>query len=386
MINIVNKENCSGCHACYNACPKHCISMIADNEGFLYPQVNEEGCIKCGICVKTCPIITPQRKAKSEADIKAYGAYNKNEKIRKCSSSGGIFTLIAEWVINNGGVVFGAAFNDDFSVAHRAVSNVEGLAQLRGSKYVQSTIGDTYKQAEELLKTGKMVLFTGTPCQIGGLYSYLKRDYDNLITQDIVCHGVPSRKIWEGYRAYHETKEKSKIQKVSFRNKERSWKSYQMAIDFQNGKKYRQISSGDSYLKSFVSNLCLRPSCYACAFKDKVRESDITLADFWGIQNVMPEMDDDKGTSLVLINSEKGQIVFDSIKESIVSREADINEALKYNSSAIQSVKMPDERNDFIKKVDEQGFDVAAKCYIKKDSISLRLKRKIKSIMRKLIK
>ena len=356
MLEIVDKSKCSGCHACYNACPKQCISMIADSEGFLYPCIDEAECVGCGLCESVCPIITLKKSNKLEEEITAYGVYSKNEDIRMESSSGGLFTEIATYVIENDGVVFGASFNDDFSVSHKSAKAVDGLAQFRGSKYVQSTVGNAYKEAEECLKSGKLVLFTGTPCQIGGLYSYLRRDYSNLITQDIVCHGVPSPMVWEKYREYQNELNDSQINNVSFRNKSQGWKSYSILIGFENGIEHNKKASNDLYMQCFLRNLCLRPSCYDCNFKSKIRQSDITLADFWGSQSIMPEMDDDKGLSLVLINSPKGQEVLDNISVKLAMKKADINEALKCNPSAVSSVKIPKKRKAFLKYMRKKGF------------------------------
>lgn len=204
MITIQDKTKCSGCHACAQVCPKQCIAMEVDTEGFWYPVVDTALCVECGLCETSCPIQHPLANNKTENDITAYAAVNKNDEIRLQSSSGGIFTLIASEVIHQGGVVFGAAFDKTFAVGHQYTETIDGLAVFRGSKYVQSRIGDTYKQAEAFLKDGRTVLFTGTPCQIGGLLVYLKQDYDNLITQDIICHGVPSPMVWQSYIKYRE--------------------------------------------------------------------------------------------------------------------------------------------------------------------------------------
>lgn len=201
MIQLDKKQTCTGCHACAAKCPKQCIKMISDTEGFWYPQIDEEECINCGLCERVCPIITPI-KFEDPFSPMAYACYNRDEKVRLASSSGGIFTLIAEAVLKQGGVVFGAGFDEDFNVCHQCVERVEDLDKLRMSKYVQSKIGETYREAENFLKENRLVLFTGTPCQIGGLKAYLGKSYDNLITQDIICHGVPSPMVWEDYLAF----------------------------------------------------------------------------------------------------------------------------------------------------------------------------------------
>ena len=370
---------CNGCHACAAICPKACITMKADEEGFLYPEIDSKLCSQCGLCNKVCPV---EKACLSTEDksITAYAAMHKEDDIRLKSSSGGVFTAIATEIIENGGVVFGAAFKEDFSVAHKYVETIEDLNAFRGSKYVQSTIGDTYKQAEVFLKTGRLVLFTGTPCQIGGLHSFLRRSYDNLITQDIICHGVPSPMVWQKYIEHKAGKnDGAKLSDINFRAKDNGWKNYSIAFQFDNGAEDKQLASKDTYIKAFLSDLCLRPSCYNCAFKNKHRESDITLADFWGIQNVLPEMDDDKGTSLVLIHSDKGIRLFEKVEEKLIYKQADFENAIFYNSAMIKSADKPGNREMFIKFVGEKGFYKAQKKYLKETP-----KQKIRKILSKI--
>ena len=373
MIKITNKSNCSGCHACANVCPKKCIEMVSDNEGFWYPKIDETKCINCGLCEKVCPIIhkcQPDETRKTTA----MAAINLNEEIRLKSSSGGIFTLIAEKIINQGGVVFGAAFADDFrSVHHICMDNVADLEKLRGSKYVQSKIGDTYKQAKQFLDNGRKVLFTGTPCQIGGLYSYLQKHYDNLYTQDIICHGVPSPMVWEKYVEERERKSASQIQRMFFRHKKYGWKTYAVLFEFSNNTAYVKSLQEDSFMRAFLSNSCLHPSCHDCSFKSIKRQSDITLADFWGIQNVLPEMDDDKGTSLVLVHSDKGKALLSQLSDKIKSNEVSCDLIEKYNLAAVKSALANKNRNLFMKSIVSGNFDNTVNKYCKQD-LNLRLK------------
>lgn len=383
MINIVDKKKCSGCHACASICPKKCISMVYDREGFLYPTVDSESCISCSLCEMACPIITPKKTEKNGKDISAFGAYVKNEEILLKSTSGGIFTEIASCVINNGGVVFGAAFNEDFSVSHKMVDNVEDLSIFRGSKYVQSTIGDAYMEAKKQLDDGRLVLFTGTPCQIGGIYSFLNKDYENLITQDVVCHGVPSPMVWQKYKFYQENKFLSKTKDVQFRCKIPGSEGSYVVFNFENNDRYVKKGTDDLYMKSFVSNLCLRPSCFECNFKGKVRQSDITLADFWGVERVMPEMKSKKGISLVLVNSNKGSELFNKIQEKIEFKKASLDEALKYNASVVNSPNEPQAREDFIKITCADGFEASSKKYLK-ESFKAKFKKTVKRILKKL--
>lgn len=351
MIKIKNKSKCSGCHACVNVCPKQCISMKHDDEGFLYPNVDKTKCIECKLCEKVCNSIKP---LVSNNHPESYACYNSNENIRMSSSSGGMFTLFAERIIEQGGVVFGAAFDDDLAVKHVCIDNREDLYKLRGSKYLQSIIGDTYKQAKEILQTGRKVLFTGTPCQIDGLLQLLGKSYDNLYTQDIICHGVPSPKVWEAYLGYQEALHKDKVDKTnrpSFRTKNLGWLNYSVQIHFENNKEYNVPHGDDLFIKTFLSNLSLRPSCYNCKSKGLRRNSDITLADFWGVNILIPDMFDDKGTSLIFINTEKGNFLFEQIKKFSIYKKVDIKTAVKYNPSAYSASSYPSQRKRFMKNV-----------------------------------
>ena len=376
MITISDKEKCTGCHACSTICPQHCITMGSDSEGFWYPKVDMENCVDCGLCEKVCPILHTH-EVKNEPQ--AYACYNKNVEVRMESSSGGLFTLIAEQVIDNGGVVFGASFDKDFLVVHSYLETKEELGKFRGSKYIQSKIGESYKQAKDFLKQGRQVLFTGTPCQIGGLKSYLEQDYDNLFYIDIICHGVPSPKVWKKYISYQENRVGSPTRRIAFRRKDEGWKRFSVSFLFNNDTEYLQTHDKDLYMQAFLKNVCLRPSCYACNFKTLHRESDITLADFWSIQNVLPEMDDDKGTSLVLVNSDRGKLIFDQIKNKLSYEEVEINKAVICNSTAIKSVEQNPKREKFFEELDELSFDRLVNKYCS-DNIMVRAKRKAKSM------
>ena len=373
MINLKNKQDCTGCHACYNVCPTQSIVMEKDVEGFLYPEVDFNTCIDCDLCEQVCPVL--HLKQINNNPI-AYACYNADEKIRLESSSGGVFTLIAEQVINNNGVVFGAAFEDDFSVIHSYVTEKDKLWAFRGSKYVQSEIGLTYCQAKEFLQQGRQVLFSGTPCQIGGLKSFLGQDYDNLFCIDIVCHGVPSPKVWQKYVSYRENYAGAPARRIAFRRKDEGWKRYSVSFLFNNNTEYLQILHQDLYMQAFLKDICLRPSCHACQFKTVNRESDLTLADFWGIQNVLPEMDDDKGTSFVIIHSEKGKQLFERIQRSLVSHEVDVWQGIQYNSAMIRSAKRHPHRDEFFEQLDHKRIDILIR-RLCRDKFPVRIKRKL---------
>ena len=235
------------------------------------------------------------------------------------------------------------------------------MVKLRGSKYLQSEIGDSLRQAKTYLEKGVEVLFTGTPCQISGLLAYLGKGYKNLYTIDIICHGVPSQKVWEKYLKLWEEEFASKTKMVSFRNKKQGWQDYSLAIQFKNNTEYIRDVRNDLYLKGFIANLYLRPSCYNCKFKGIQRESDITIADFWGIQNIYPEFDDDKGTSLIIINNDHGENCFNSVKDEFLIKEADLNEAIKFNSAAIKPSKAHQNREKFLKESNKYKIDCAIK-------------------------
>lgn len=379
MQEIAEKNICSGCSACANACPAECIEMKYDGEGFLYPHINEDACINCGKCKRICPVL---KEYVGNPKGKAYACINKDDDIRMQSSSGGVFTLLAEEILQNGGVVFGAVFDEDFNVGHIAVESAEKLGELRGSKYVQSRIGIAYRRAKKYLDNGTLVLFTGTPCQISGLRAFLGREYDNLIMQDIICHGVPSPGVWQRYIKYREKKSASATRRTFFRHKKYGWKTYSVLFEFSNSTEYEQILCKDLFMQGFLANLYLRPSCYRCHSKSLERESDITLADFWGIENVAPEMFDDRGTSLVLVNSLKGKKLFETISDKLICREVSLNEAVKYNSSAYKSVEANKKRGEFFERIDKEDFEKVVMRLTRQPRIK-RCFIKIKGIIRK---
>lgn len=376
MIIIKSKYDCCGCGACAQRCPHNAIELIQDNEGFLYPQIDESICIDCGLCERVCPIINQELPSEP---IKVFAAKNNDENIRQLSSSGGIFTLLATKVINNGGVVFGAIFNAKWEVEHDYTDTIEGLAKFRGSKYVQSKINNNYILAEEYLKDGKQVLFSGTPCQIAGLKRFLRKEYENLICVDIICHGVPSPFIWQKYLEQYNLTELSSI---SFRDKTNSWKRYEVVIRQGEKTLIREDIGKNIYMKLFLSDLCLRPSCSNCSSKSGKSKSDITIADFWGIQHLHPDFDDDKGCNLILINSKKGLNLFNKLECDKI--ETDFNTAIKYNTSYFKSVAEPKYRNYFFDNFDKYGFAIYDKiCKKQQPSLIRRIASRCKRMITK---
>lgn len=383
MIEIKDKEQCSGCYACVSVCPKNCISMKADEEGFWYPEVNKDICIQCNLCEKICPVI--KNEYAKDKEVNAYVSYTKDDETRMKSSSGGLFTMFAEEVINKGGVVFGAAFDDKFLVHHVAIERIEELKIIQGSKYLQSRIENTYKDAQNYLNQGRKILFSGTACQIAGLKSFLRKEYDNLFTIDVLCHGVPSPKVWQ---KYINEKEKEKeynclIKQIEFRNKVTGWKKYSLKMTFSNSKIYTEVFPIDEYMRLFLRDICLRPSCHDCKFKSLNRPADITLGDCWGIENYMPDMDDDKGTSVVLVHSKKGQTMLDCLADKINIKAAEVDKALPPTADSRKSVSMHPNRKKFFENLNK-GASVSKLVKLTEPSFVRKCVRKIKRIIKKL--
>lgn len=354
-IKINDKRMCTGCGACANICPRQCITMMADDEGFLYPQVNMEECIQCGLCTKYCPVLHPICGG-SNYEKKAYAAQSKNEDVRFRSTSGGAFSALASYVLSQNGYVCGAGYGEDNLVMHCIESTPEGLERLRQSKYVQSEIGTVYRELEKLLKQGIMVLFCGTPCQAAGFQNYLKTEYENLLLIDLICRGINSPKAYQYWLKELEEDENSKIVKVWFKYKAHGWKDSPQCtkIDFQNGNEKVLYRKGNTYMRGYLTaNLFVRPSCSDCRFKGENRPSDITLADCWGADSTI---DDDKGTSLIIVNSQKGEKFWKCAKDKMVYTEYDFKTIISNNISYYNSIKLNKRRKRFYKKLDHKKF------------------------------
>ena len=373
MIEIGNKQNCCGCAVCTQACPKHCITMVEDAEGFLYPDVELEKCVDCNMCQRVCPMLN---KTDEDAPYtKAYAAYNLDEKERLQSSSGGVFSLLAKQVLREGGVVYGAAMSEDCtSACHIKAESPDDLVALRGSKYIQSSTEGVYQQIKNELDNKRKVLFSGTPCQIAGLKSLLRTDYENLLCVGVICHGVPSSKIWRKYLRYRENRAGASARRTFFRHKYYGWKMFAVLFEFSNSTAYKQILYKDLFMQMFLQNICLRPSCYSCHFKGLHELADISLADFWGAENVCPELDDDKGLSLVLVHTPKGNELFQEIKGTMISKEVDFQQAALQNPAIFESCTEPINRDSFMNDMDTLTIKQLGAKYLKKKSIVLRIR------------
>ena len=373
MIHLCEKEICTGCGACHNICPRHAIVMQSDEEGFVYPQINNEFCVSCGLCQSVCPELNPIQKHDFVTHPLAVVA--KSEEVAKKSSSGGMFTVLASWVLEHNGFVFGASFDDNLRVTHIKISSISDLDKLRGSKYVQSNILYTYKEVRECLKNKSYVLFSGTPCQIAGLYGFLgKLDITLLFTVDIVCHGVPSIKAFHLYLEKLSLKEHfdlSEIRSFLFRDLHRWNVTPSMQIEGY-GKRILSVDK-NIYMLLFLSSRLHRYSCYHCQYACQRRISDITIADFWGIGEKVPfKYDVSHGCSLVLVNSVKGESLFKYISGKINFEERQWEEALNDNSQLHSCSVCPKDRKDVYKYMESHTYEKIFNHYFNTPIVRLR--------------
>ena len=343
-------KNCTGCSACVSVCPCGAIEMKKDADGFFYPQIEKNKCVDCGKCASVCPE-TNKISAAAEKTA-AYAAFSNDDFIRKDSSSGGVFNQLADKILEEGGVVYGAAFSEDFcTVKHTAVTVKEEMYKLRGSKYLQSRMNDTFLSVKKDLIKQKKVLFSGTPCQAAGLKAFLGKEYPNLVVVDFICHGVPSEKVWQKYLSEAQNRFSSPVKDADFRDKESGWKKFSLSLRFSNGSSTSEKVTESPYMRGFVSNLYLRKSCYDCKFKGSYYQSDITLADFWGVERLFPDLNDDKGISLVIVHSEKGEALFG--EADIVKRQVSLKDAVCENPSYFETSHLNFNRKPFFKSLDK---------------------------------
>lgn len=359
-FSSLEKKECSGCTACLHVCPKQCISMKQDKEGFLYPVIDESSCIKCGLCEKICPFNTTTYKNNEPV---VYAAYLKNISQRMKSTSGGVFYAIAKWIIEQNGIVYGAAFDDKFRLKHIGVDSINDLWKLRGSKYLQSDLGNVFSEIKQFLVQGRWVYFVGVGCQVAGLHAFLRKEYENLITSDLVCHGTPSQLMFDWHLDYLRKKEKGEIISYSFRDLE-SWGG---------GEIYKYISQTHKqgirrlygynlspYLYSFMNAFNFRYSCYNCKFAKLPRQGDITLADYWGVRYFFQDLETDKGVSLVLLNTSKACDIWNLIEDALEYRISRIEDAALKNKNLIQPTPMPKIRPSIYEMIKQRGYKSVA--------------------------
>ena len=388
MINITDKALCNGCNTCTVSCPiDECITIDMDNKGFFYPKVNMETCIDCDKCEKVCPYV-PELTIKKEEPLRfekplVYASYSKNHEVRVDSTSGGIFSELAFKMFDQDGYVGGAVYNDDNSVSHILTNDRNKLDEIRSSKYTFSLTDQLFPEVKKQLKSGNKVLVCGAPCQISGLYTFLKKDYENLITCDFICKSVNSTKVFQKYIEWLENKYQSKAKKIKAKDKTTGWHKFGMRVDFENGKSYVADRYNDPFFVGYLqTELFTMEACFTCEFRDFPRPADITLADFWGIENVDKSMDQDLGTSLIFINSKKGKDYYESLGDAIVSKEFTLKDAEPGNPAMYDTPRIVDEemRKSFYEDLDKYSFDIIAKKYFPMPTLKNKVIKKLKRV------
>lgn len=361
MIVITDKSKCCGCTACYSICPQKCIELLSDEEGFIYPKVKSSLCVDCKLCEKVCPVLTRPRGIQPKE--KAYIVRCQDNEILRNSSSGGFFTALCKFIISKNGVVFGAAFDEQWNVKHCFAETLEQCAAFQGSKYVQSNIKGIFHQVKEFLTAGRWVCFSGTPCQVEGLQNYLNKKYENLILVDFVCHGVPSASLWKEYLCVHNIKN---IKKINFRDKCFGYQLSGMSIDYTGNKKYFATARTDIMLKTFFSHIALRWSCYKCNFKGIKRCSDFTVYDAWHVENILGIKDDDKGYTNVIVRGNKAEIIINEIKEQLYFYPVFLQEIIPVHGGMLMhSAEKHKYRDDFYKSMNKIGIKNSVNKFLK---------------------
>lgn len=368
MIDTIERQFCTGCSVCANICPKSAIIMKPDEKGFLYPDLDRERCIGCELCINRCPVNNITDPVDHYKKPKVYAAWSLDEDIRISSTSGGIFSELAKKVLLDGGCVAGARYDDSHLVRHDIVENIDELIKLRQSKYIQSDVNDVYLKVKEELVHGKQVMFVGSPCEIDGLRHFLGKEYSNLILCDFVCRGTNSPKAYIAYLEDLENRYQSKVKRVWFKNKTYGWNLFSTKIIFENGREYIADRNQDAFMLGYIHyNLFMRDCCSSCMYKRLPRISDITLADFWGVGSHRIELDEDKGTSLVMLNSDKGRMLFDSIHAQIYSSECPFEWAVEGNTCILNVAKKNKYSDAFFKELDSVPFEKLIHIYVRRN-------------------
>lgn len=376
-MKLAKGEACSGCAVCVDACPFDAITMVADTKGFLHPSISPLKCKQCGRCTQACPSL---HREPPRLPIEVYAAKSKDEELRINSSSGGVFSILARMVIGSGGVVYGAAFEGkDWGVRHISIDNISEVVRLQGSKYVQSYMVGVYRKVRDLLRKDVPVLFSGTPCQVAALKRFVGNNCSNLYLVDVVCHGVPSPAVWTRYLSSRFMD--SKITSISFRRKDRGWKNYALSIGYENGTEYFGTNSEDAFLRAFLNDLCNRSSCHACRWRGLRSGSDLTIADCWGVERFMPEMYDERGVSLLLVNSERGRAAKEAILPYVECASLTFRDAVEGNPAIVRDSRPHLLREKFFCRFRSDGFDsLVSMC------LRLPLKFRIRRVVGKLLR
>lgn len=385
MINITDKSKCCGCCACVDICAHKAITLKNDIEGFWYPEVNTDLCSECGLCEKICPELNIEKLKRNDYQnpVKTLAAIHKRMDVRWDSTSGGAFSALADAMYEQGGYVSGAIYNDDFSVRNYISNNPEDLVKLRSSKYLQSKAEGLYTEIRTLLRNGERVLACGTPCQMAALRSFLRKDYENLIIVDFICRGVNSPKVYRKYLDSLERKHGGKVVYVKAKNKELGWRNLTRKVVFDNGAVYYGVSMEDDFRRGYHTNVYCRPSCYTCQYKGFPRMSDITIADYWGIEKVDPNLDNNIGTSMILLNSKKGEDFFELVKDKLEYRETSFQSILPGNPALVSPLSPAKiDREQFFIDLDKGTFEEVTEKYFPYNAYKQSIKQRIIKIIK----
>ena len=382
---ICSKNKCTGCGSCVNICPYNCIRLIQDDEGFFSPEIDYDKCRNCNLCEKKCPSNAEYKTNNSKPKVFA-AFYKEKQKLMK-STSGGVFQVLADYIISKNGKVYGASMNNNLNVFHSSANTISEYQKMLGSKYIQSNTKYTFQEVKKDLEDNKFVLFSGTPCQIAGLYAFLNnKKYSRLLTVDLVCHGVASTKLFKTYIEYIERKYKQKVTYVNFRSKVNGYNLFTIELTFDTGKKIYKKSKNDIFMSMYFRKGIYRESCYNCKYASIPRIADITLGDFWGVKKEHPNMYNEYGVSAIIINTNIGLEIFSKIKDSITFEECKLENILEYNKSLSKSSEMPKNREQFFNEIDSYSIKELLGKYVPRNSIIKIIKNYVIIIVKKVLR
>lgn len=378
MIDRISVEQCTLCGSCYNACPVDAISFKTLYLDFLYPAIDNSRCVGCDRCEKSCPILADKQEPESGYPI-AFAARSRDEEARRKSSSGGVFYELASEILSEGGYICGAVFDDHFHVKHIVSNTQKDLYRMMGSKYAQSDMGMCFRQIKTLLDEGKNVLFTGCPCQVAGLRTYIGRKHPNLLLVELICHGIPSDHMLQTYIGMQERKYGARLKEMEFRNKEKGWHNSSVRMEFENGRVHSEPMTFDTYMQGYFRGVTLKESCFSCQFRGFKSGSDLTIGDLWGAEISIPDMDDNNGLSAVIVNSEKGTLFLNRSK--IIRRQFEIDKILKYNQSLLTSFDEGAQRTAFYAYTEKYDLERAIETFFQ-ETLLQKAKRKFRFFLR----
>jgi coenzyme F420-reducing hydrogenase beta subunit len=378
MIDRISVEQCTLCGSCYNACPVDAISFKTLYLDFLYPAIDNSRCVGCDRCEKSCPILADKQEPESGYPI-AFAARSRDEEARRKSSSGGVFYELASEILSEGGYICGAVFDDHFHVKHIVSNTQKDLYRMMGSKYAQSDMGMCFRQIKTLLDEGKNVLFTGCPCQVAGLRTYIGRKHPNLLLVELICHGIPSDHMLQTYIGMQERKYGARLTRMEFRNKKKGWHNSSVRMEFENGRVHSEPMTFDTYMQGYFRGVTLKESCFSCQFRGFKSGSDLTIGDLWGAEISIPDMDDNNGLSAVIVNSEKGTLFLN--RNKIIRRQFEIDKILKYNQSLLTSFDEGAQRTAFYAYTEKYDLERAIETFFQ-ETLLQKAKRKFRFFLR----